>query len=71
MTPDRVRRHTSPAEGLPLGTGLTERMVLVRRLNRDRLHRQLLLQWRTVHVPLTVGLVAALGVHVFAVFYRW
>ncbi len=64
-------RHTTPAEVLPLVTGLTERMVLVRRLNRDRLHRQLLLQWRTVHVPLTVGLVAALGVHVFAVFYRW
>ena len=64
-------RHITPAEVLPLVDGLTQRMVMVRRLNRDRRHRMFLLQWRAIHVPLTVGLVAALGVHVFAVFYRW
>jgi len=41
------------------------------RLARDRRYRALMLLWRAVHVPLTLGLLVALFIHVFAVFYYW
>jgi hypothetical protein len=46
-----------------------DRAVVVRRLQRDIQLQGLLQFWLYVHVPLSFGLVAALAVHVFAVFY--
>jgi len=62
-------RETSPAEVLPLVQGLTQRLVLLRRMQRDRRYRALMLQWRAMHVPLTVALIVALAVHVIVVFF--
>ncbi len=61
----------SPADVLGLVQALTRRVALLDTLNRDRRYRALMLLWRAVHVPLTIGLLAALFIHVFAVFYNW
>ncbi len=58
-----------PAEVLPLVQNLTKRATIVVKMRRDRRYRALLLLWRAVHVPLTIALVLALTIHVFAVFY--
>lgn len=50
---------------------LSRRRALVRRLNQDIQHRALLQIWLYVHVPLAVGLLAAVAAHVFAVFTYW
>jgi hypothetical protein len=68
---EMVERRATPVEVLPLVQSLQQRLSLVERLNRDQLYRTLLLQWRAVHVPLTVGLVVALTIHVIVVFYDW
>ena len=60
---------TLPAEVLPLVQALTKRATLVAKLRRDRRYRALLLLWRAIHVPVTVALVIALVIHVFAVLY--
>jgi hypothetical protein len=62
---------TPPAEVLALVQALTARVALLERLHRDRRYRAMMLLWRTVHVPLTLGLLVALFVHVFAVFFYW
>jgi hypothetical protein len=73
----RVRRElvegqgVTPAAVLPLVQGLTQRLTLIERLYRDRQLRLLMLQWRAVHVPLTVALLVALLVHIIVVFYDW
>ncbi len=66
-----VERRATPVEVLPLVQSLTQRLTLMERLYRDQLYRTLLLQWRAVHVPLTVGLVVALVIHIIVVFYDW
>ena len=58
-----------PAEVLPLVQSLTKRATMLVKIRRDRRYRALLLLWRAVHVPLTIALVLALTIHVFAVFY--
>ena len=58
-----------PAEVLPLVQNLTKRATIVVKIRRDRRYRALLLLWRAIHVPLTIALVLALTIHVFAVFY--
>ena len=65
------RDPSTPDEVLPLVQCLTQRLALVERMCRDRRHRVMLLQWRAVHVPLTVGLIVALSIHVIVVFYDW
>jgi len=62
---------TPPATILALVQALTARLALLDRLARDRRYRALLLLWRAVHVPLTLGLLVALGIHVFSVFFYW
>jgi hypothetical protein len=59
------------AEVVALVQALTQRAALLDTLHRDRWFRGLMLLWRAVHVPLTVALIAALTIHVFAVFYYW
>jgi len=61
----------TPRELLPLVDCLTRRAALVVQLRRDLRYRSLLLLWRAVHVPLSVALLVALSIHVFAVFYYW
>ena len=63
------REGLSPAEILPLIQGLTKRATLVERMRRDWRFRALMLLWRAIHVPLTIALLTALAIHVFAVFY--
>ena len=50
---------------------LSRRRALVRRLNQDIQHRALLQIWLYLHVPLSLGLLAALVAHVVAVFVYW
>jgi hypothetical protein len=66
-----IRHGVGQADVLKLVRGLTDRMVLLQRLHRDRHYRARLLLWRAVHVPLTVGLLVALCLHVLVVFYDW
>jgi hypothetical protein len=61
----------TPTAVLPLVQSLTQRLTLLERLYRDRQFRVLMLQWRAVHVPLTVALLVALLIHVIVVFYDW
>jgi hypothetical protein len=56
-------------EVLPLVQNLTKRAAVVVKMRRDWRYRAKLLLWRAVHVPLTIALVLALTIHVFAVFY--
>ena len=50
---------------------LSRRRALVHRLNQDIQHRALLQIWLYLHVPLSLGLLAALVAHVVAVFTYW
>jgi len=59
------------ANVMPLVQALTNRALAVARLRRDQRYRILMQIWRVVHLPLTIGLLAALGIHVLAVFYFW
>ena len=59
------------ADVLALVQSLTQRLAVLDTLVRDRRYRAQMLLWRAVHVPLTLGLLVALGIHVFAVFYNW
>jgi hypothetical protein len=61
--------NAQPAEVLPLVQNLTKRATVVVKIRRDWRYRAQMLLWRAVHVPLTIALVLALTIHVFAVFY--
>jgi len=61
----------TPADVLPLVQALTNRLVLIEKISRDRRYQALLLLWRAVHVPLTFALIVALSAHVLAVFFYW
>jgi hypothetical protein len=50
---------------------LGRRRALVRKLNRDIQHRALLQFWLYLHVPLSIGLLAALTAHIVSVFTYW
>lgn len=50
---------------------LARKQDLVLRLNRDVTHRARMRVWLFFHIPLTVALLAALLVHVIAVFFYW
>ena len=50
---------------------VTLRKALADRVNRDITLRARMNIWLYVHVPLTVGLLAALVAHVFSVFFYW
>jgi hypothetical protein len=65
------REGLSPSEVLPLVQAMTARAALVQRLRRDWRFRALMVLWRAIHVPLTIALLIALVIHVFAVFYYW
>ncbi len=65
------RAAVTPAEILPLVQNLTQRLVLMERIYRDWRFRMLMLQWRSVHMPMTVALLMALLIHVVVVFYDW
>jgi hypothetical protein len=64
-------QNASLAEVLPLVRGLTQRLILMERIYRDWRYRVLMLHWRAVHVPLTIGLIVAMTIHVIVVFYDW
>ena len=59
------------ADVLALVQTLTQRLAVLDTLIRDRRYRGQMLLWRAVHTPVTLGLLVALGTHVFAVFYNW
>lgn len=59
---EQLRRLTSQ---------LARKQDMVRRLNRDITHRARMRAWLYLHIPLTVALLAALLVHVLAVFIYW
>jgi hypothetical protein len=71
----QVQQQLGTLEGAPtvdvlaLAQAMTRRAALLDVLQRDRRYRRLMLLWRAIHVPATVGLLVALFIHVFAVFY--
>ncbi len=50
---------------------ITRKRALVERVQRDIQHQARLQCWLYAHVPLTVGLLAALGIHILSVFFYW
>ena len=50
---------------------LARKSAAVARSRRDLRHHALMDVWRVLHVPLAIGTVAAVLVHVFVVFYYW
>jgi len=50
---------------------ITRKRALVERVQRDIQYQARLTVWLYAHVPLTVGLLVALTIHVFSVFYYW
>ncbi len=50
---------------------LCRRQALLRRIRRDIRLQAWLKIWLYVHIPMTVGLLAALSVHVLATFMYW
>lgn len=50
---------------------LSRKQDMVHRLNRDITQRARMRVWLLLHIPLTVALLAALLVHVVAVFFYW
>ena len=50
---------------------VAQRKLLVDRLNRDITLRARLMIWLYLHVPLTVGLLVALVIHIVSVFLYW
>lgn len=50
---------------------IAERKALVARINRDITLRARLSAWLYLHVPMTLGLLAALAVHILSSFYYW
>jgi hypothetical protein len=49
----------------------SEKAVVLRRLQRDIQLQGLLKFWLYIHLPLSFGLLAAIAVHIFAVFFYW
>jgi hypothetical protein len=45
--------------------------VLLERIRRDVRYQALLSVWLFFHVPLSFAALAAVGVHIFVVFYYW
>lgn len=66
-----VNDIAAPREVLPLVQALTQRATLVERARRDYRYRVMMKVWRAFHVPLTIGLLMTLAIHVFSVFYYW
>lgn len=62
-------KGSTAAEIVVVSQTLTRRLAVVEKLRRDRAYRARLLLWRAVHVPLTVALLAALAIHIVAVFF--
>lgn len=50
---------------------ISRKRMLVERIQRDIQYQSRLAFWLYLHVPLSVGLLAALLTHVFAVFFYW
>lgn len=50
---------------------ISRKRMLVERIQRDIQYQARLAFWLYLHVPLSVGLLAALFAHVFAVFFYW
>lgn len=50
---------------------ISRKRMLVERVQRDIQYQSRLGFWLYLHVPLSVGLLAALFAHIFAVFYYW
>lgn len=67
---DATRGQQAPQVSRVLET-LSQRNALVDRLNRDITLRARQNAWLFLHVPLTVGLLAALVAHVLSVFLYW
>lgn len=72
MAGELVRSRSDEAENVQrLIDLLTRRNELVRRLNRDIQTHARMRVWLYFHVPLTLGLLAALAAHVVSVFLYW
>lgn len=50
---------------------ITRKKALVVRVQRDIVYRSLLKSWLSLHLPLSIALLAALTVHVVTVFFYW
>jgi len=70
ITP-QVRSEAESSALQAIITVLARRRELLRHIRRDVQFRGLLELWLYVHVPVTIGLLAGLLIHVFVVFWYW
>jgi len=50
---------------------ISKKRALIRQLDSDVATLYWMRVWLYLHVPLSFGLLAAVGIHIFSVFYRW
>jgi hypothetical protein len=66
-----LRDREKAALGHRLLDLITTKKALVMRVQRDIVYRKLLNSWLSLHLPLSIALLAALTVHVVTVFFYW
>jgi hypothetical protein len=66
-----LRDREKAALGHRLLDLITSKKALVMRVQRDIVYRKLLNSWLSLHLPLSIALLAALTVHVVTVFFYW
>jgi len=66
-----LRDRAKAALGHRLLDLITSKKALVMRVQRDLVYRKLLNSWLSLHLPLSIALLAALTVHVVTVFFYW
>lgn len=70
-TVPRANKHTEAANLQTLLSVLSRRQTILQRLRRDVRLQGWLRVWLYVHVPITIGLLAALTAHIVATFVYW
>jgi hypothetical protein len=70
-SPEEPDAEVDPAIRLRLVGLLALKQGLLRRVRRDARYKALLDLWLLLHVPLSIGALAAVAAHVLAVFYCW
>ncbi|MFL0804637.1 MAG: hypothetical protein K6L81_13030 [Agarilytica sp.] len=67
----RARKQGQPAILQQILSILCRRQALLRRIRKDIQLQSLMKVWLLFHIPLSVALFFALGIHILSVFYYW
>lgn len=68
---DELTEPFTQSTATEMVAALSRKAEVAARLRRDLKYKARMDVWLWLHVPLTIGLVAALAVHVFIVFFYW